>query len=76
MDKGYVGIEKEHPPASCYVPYKKPPGGELTEAQKEYNRLLASVRVKVEHVFGRITRFRALAQVWRHRRERHTGVFV
>jgi hypothetical protein len=75
VDKGYVGIDKDHPPSACYVPYKKPPGGELTSAQKRYNRLLSRVRIKVEHFFGRLTRFGAMAQVWRHRRKQHTGVF-
>jgi hypothetical protein len=74
VDRGYVGIAKEHPPASCYVPHKKPPGGELTQDERQYNRLLASVRIKVEHFFGRLTRFGAMAQVWRHRRRRHSGV--
>jgi hypothetical protein len=72
--KGYGRSDKEHPPASCYVPHKKPPGGELTEEEKEYNRLLASVRTKVEHFFSRLTRFGAMAQVWRHRRRRDSGV--
>jgi hypothetical protein len=74
VDKGYVGIDKEHPASACYVPHKKPPGGKLTQEEKEYNRLLASVRIKVEHFFGRLTRFGALAQVWRHRRRRHSSV--
>ncbi len=73
-DKGYVGLEQVHPEPACYVPHKKPPGGELTEDEKSYNRLLSAVRIVVEHLFARMSRFGALAQVFRHRREHHCTV--
>ncbi|CAN5604290.1 hypothetical protein BH24GEM3_BH24GEM3_05570 [soil metagenome] len=73
-DKGYVGIEQLHPEAACYVPHKKPPGGELTEEEKSYNRLLSAVRIVVEHLFARMSRFGALSQLFRHRREQHSTV--
>ena len=57
------------------MPLKKPRGGTLKAADREYNRALAQVRIAVEHVLTRIRRFGALAQVWRHRRESHSPVF-
>ncbi len=56
------------------MPQKKPPKGELSEAEKSYNRSLSSVRIVVEHLFGRMSYFGAVYQVFRHRRERHSGV--
>ena len=74
LDKGYVGVEKRHSTRTFYVPNKKPPKGELSEVQKSYNRSLSSVRIAVEHLFGRMSYFGALSQVFRHRRERHGTV--
>lgn len=68
-DKAYVGADVRFPRSCFYVPMKKPPHGERTEEDTLYNRALASVRMVVEHCFARMSRFGALAQVWRHRRE-------
>lgn len=73
-DKGYLGIERDHPAHTFYLPHKKSKSHPLTEQEESYNRLLASVRIVIEHVFARMNRFGALAQVWRHRRQRHGGV--
>ncbi|HEV2130055.1 MAG TPA: transposase family protein [Longimicrobiaceae bacterium] len=73
-DKGYVGIEQQHPEPACYVPHKKPPRGDLTEEQRSYNRLLSALRIIVEHLFARISRFGALSQVFRHQRQYHSTV--
>jgi hypothetical protein len=56
------------------VPSKKPLGSELTPEQKGYNRALSKARIVVEHLFGRMSYFGALYQVYRHRRERHSAV--
>ena len=55
-DLAYQGI------AGVRVPYKKPRGGHLTEAQRAENRRLAAVRVHVEHGIRRI-------KGWRIRRD-------
>lgn len=36
----------------CIPPFKTPTNGELTRQQKQFNYLLSSVRVSVEHAFG------------------------
>jgi tRNA/tmRNA/rRNA uracil-C5-methylase (TrmA/RlmC/RlmD family) len=47
------------------LPYKKPQNGELTEEQKNYNHQLSKKRVKIEHSFAKIKRFRVLRDVFR-----------
>jgi hypothetical protein len=74
LDKGYVGVDKRHPEHSFEVPFKKPRGGELTTEQKGYNSALSKARIVVEHLFGRMSYFGAVYQVYRHRRERHSAV--
>ncbi len=48
LDLGFVGYQPEA--ARTILPFKKPYQGELSEYDKLYNRLLASIRVSVEHV--------------------------
>lgn len=67
-DKGYQGIVKLHS-KSC-TPSKKPHSAALRSAHRQYNRLLASWRVVVEHVNRRLKIFRILAERYRNRRKR------
>jgi IS5 family transposase len=67
-DKGYQGIKKWH--ENSQTPHKKPRGGELSKAQRQENRLLASERIVVEHVNRRFKVFRVLGERYRNRRKR------
>jgi hypothetical protein len=66
QDLGFQG----HNPIGIVVqmPHKKPRKGELTEQQKEQNKQRASVRVKVEHMIGKVKIYRILKdtiRMWR-----------
>lgn len=86
-DKGYQGLDKQvtlvtlvnpetgelhqMPRLSLETPVKKPRGGELTEDQVEFNHLLNSIRVRIEHCIGWVknwkiiaTRFRCAHQIY------------
>lgn len=56
LDLGFLGYEPEG--AQTLLPIKKPQHKDLPPADKAYNRLLASVRVKVEHVMAGVKRIR------------------
>lgn len=60
-DKAYVGRR------NTTTPHKKPPKGELTQAQKDFNRSLSQQRVYVEHVIRVIKIFRVAKEVFRMR---------
>lgn len=51
------------------VPKKKPKGGELTQAEKEVNRKISSLRVVVEHVIGHLKFSRIFGDKTRYRRD-------
>lgn len=68
QDKGYQGIQKLH--ANSRLPKKKPRGGQLTAAEKAYNRQLARERVVIEQVNRCLKIFRILAERYRNRRRR------
>lgn len=64
-DSGYQGIEKILP--AIEIPYKKPRGGKLTNAEKEFNHILGSIRIGIEHVNAWLKRFRILKDRYRGR---------
>jgi hypothetical protein len=82
MDKGYDGItafdpkepDKNGPPRTCYLPHKARRGHPLTAEQKVYNAHLSKYRIVVEHSLAQMNQFQVLAQVFRHDRDRHSGV--
>ena len=62
-DSGYQGISKIW--SSVETPYKKPRGGELSDEEKEFNSLLGSIRVAIEHVNAWLKRFRMIKDRYR-----------
>lgn len=73
-DSGYQGYQEDHPDFD--MPYKKPKKGKLSQSEKEYNHALSRFRVRVEHVIGRMKRFRILADRFRYPRSRHSVKFA
>jgi hypothetical protein len=63
-DTGFQGYEPEG--VSTIQPKKKPRGQELSAEDKERNRLIAKVRVVVEHVISGIKRCRIVKDVFRN----------
>lgn len=67
-DTGYQGIQKRR--SFSTIPRKKKRGTELSRDDKRFNHELSSKRIEVEHVIGRIKRFRIVADRYRNRRKR------
>ena len=63
-DSGFQGIRH---PGVC-LPVKGTRKRPLTDAQRQWNTLLAGVRVGVEHAIGGMKRYNAVAGVYRNRR--------
>ncbi|WP_114783958.1 transposase family protein [Botryobacter ruber] len=66
-DLGFVGY-KPQGTQPC-LPVKKLPNQELSELGKQFNQLLASIRVKVEHVMAGIKRVKIVKDKVRLRTE-------
>lgn len=66
-DLGYQGLDGISPYLKIILPHKKPCRGELTKGQKETNRVISSVRVRVEHVIGSLKHFDILSERYRGR---------
>jgi hypothetical protein len=83
-DKGYEGVQFAQPDHDIRLPYKrKSPGRNgkgmhgppLTRGQKQANTLRAKRRIKVEHVFSRMKKFRILSVVYRNAEESYNVTF-
>ncbi len=66
-DSGYVGLDKDNPRVKLITPYKKPRGGKLSQIQKQNNRQISSIRVRVEHPFAYMKSFHILKHQFRGR---------
>jgi len=55
---GFTGVDKDYPDACVMMPKKKPRGKELTGEEKVQNKIISSIRVRVEHAIGGIKRMR------------------
>jgi hypothetical protein len=69
-DLGYQGIQTLV--ANSKLPFKKSKNTPLTPAQKQYNRLLAELRIKIEHVNRRCKIFRIVKDTYRGK-HKHYG---
>jgi hypothetical protein len=67
-DRGYQGFAKRH--AGACTPTKKPRKQPLAPDEKQHNRALAKLRVRVEHVIRRFKIFRIFSGRYRNRRRR------
>ncbi|MDJ0679103.1 MAG: transposase family protein [Xenococcaceae cyanobacterium MO_167.B52] len=64
VDSGFLGLQKQYD--NICVPHRKPKGGELSESQKEENRLLSSSRVVCENALAGVKRYGAVSQIYRN----------
>ncbi len=53
QDLGFFAFVLED--VECLTPFKKPKGGTLTQAQKTFNHLLSTIRIRIEHVNSSVT---------------------
>ena len=67
-DRGYQGFAKRH--SGACTPTKKPRKQSLSVEEKQHNRALASLRVRVEHAIRRFKIFRIFSGRYRNRRRR------
>jgi hypothetical protein len=56
-DLGYVGVH-----GIDIVPFKRPPGGDLTTTQAQFNTSLSKIRAAVEHAIAHLKTWRMLSE--------------
>jgi hypothetical protein len=68
-DSGYQGLQKIA--SFVTLPFKRKKGQQLTFEQKQHNRRLASLRIKIEHKFREIKVFKVMSEVYRNFGRKH-----
>jgi len=72
-DSGYRGMQKIHQNTLLPIRHKADINkltAEQKSTRKESNKAIASVRMKIEHIIGRIKRFKIVAERYRNRLKR------
>lgn len=57
-DLGYQGIQNIY--ENTIIPIKKSKNKKLTKQERKYNKIVSKIRIKVEHVFAWLKRFKIL----------------
>ena len=73
-DSAYAGMERIVSQRGARVSRKRKPGKELTPAEKEYNRALAKIRIRVEHAIRRVKVFRVMGDRCRNPRKKYASI--
>jgi hypothetical protein len=82
VDLGYLGFANDYKTEKLFIPYKKTrksknnPNPQLSKEQKEYNKKMGSVRVKVEHAIGGMKRFRCMSDRYRNKKDSIENYFA
>ena len=76
LDHGYEGAEVRYPNNKVYKPKHPQRNHPLTLFEKLYNHLINKTRILVEHVIGRLKKFRIVSDLYRNRRTTHALFFV
>lgn len=63
-DSAYQGIK--HPFLRMVIPNKSPPGGELSDDQKQINKSISAIRVRSEHPISYLKHFNILSHRFRN----------
>ena len=62
-------MQKQYPDRDVRAAIKRKPGKKLTPAEKEYNKALAKIRIRVEHAIHRVKVFRVVGDRYRNSRK-------
>lgn len=76
LDRGYEGAEDRYPNNTVYKPKRAQRNHPLTLFEKLYNHLINKTRILVEHVIGRLKKFRIVSELYRNQRSAHADYLV
>ena len=58
LDLGFLGAEEK----TIILPFKKPKGKKLNAVQKQLNKAISSLRIKIEHAFAGVKRLKIIKE--------------
>jgi hypothetical protein len=73
-DLGYLGIEKDFPDQLYALPCKKRCQEELSQEEKEYNKIHSKKRIIVKHTICRLKKYRIMSDVFRNKLRKYNKI--
>jgi DDE superfamily endonuclease len=67
IDLGYLGIEKDFPEQLSVLPHKKKRNQDLSQEEKEYNKIHSRKRIVIEHPICRLKKYRIMSDTFRNK---------
>ena len=75
VDLGYLGIEKDFPQQLSALPCKKKRNQEeLSDEEKEHNKIHSKKRIVIEYTICRIKKYRIMSDVFRNRLRKYNRI--
>lgn len=76
FDRGYEGIEAEHPELKIIKPVRAKRNQPLNALEKICNQTLSCWRIAVEHALGHLKRYKLLAGIYRGPDDSYDDTFL
>ncbi len=75
LDLGYLGVETDFPEQLSALPYKKKRNQDLSQEEKEYNKIHSKKRIIIEHTICRLKKYRIMNNdVFRNRLRKYNKI--
>ena len=74
FDLGYLGVENDFPEQLSALPYKKKRNYEISDEEKEYNKIHSKKRIIVEHTISRLKKYRIMSDIFRNKLRKYDKV--
>ena len=74
VDLGYLGIEKDFTDQLSALPYRKKRNQDLSQEEKEYNKIHSRKRIVIEHTICRLKKYRIMSDVFRNKLRKYDKV--
>ena len=71
VDLGYLGIEKDFPDQLSALPCRKKRNQDLSQEEKEDNKIHSKMRIVIEHTICRLKKYRIMSDVFRNRLKKY-----
>jgi hypothetical protein len=74
VDLGYLGVEKDFPDQLSELPYKKKRNQDLSQEEKEYNKIHSRKRIVIEHTICKLKKYRIMSDTFRNRLRKYNRI--
>jgi hypothetical protein len=74
VDLGYLGIEKDFPDQLSALPYRTKRKQDLSQEEKEYNKIHSRRRIVIEHTICKLKKYKIMSDTFRNRLRKYNRI--